>query len=107
MAAIATPAAAATAAISGATLALAGVLDFDSVIGVDIAGRQWLEGAAPAQCNLDLGAITYSSSAGVALLLGWLRVARQQHRELRIQRMPADMSALVRVGGLADFFIGV
>lgn len=97
----------ATATIGDDTLTLAGVLDFDSVIAVDAQGQQWLRGAAPAQCNLDLSAISYSSSAGVALLLGWLRVARQQHKALRMQHMPADMAALVRVGGLEDFFAGM
>lgn len=92
---------------AGDTLALAGVLDFESVLDVDSLGRQWLQGEAPAQCNLDLAAVSYSSSVGIALLLGWLRVARQQHKTLKILRMPADMVALAQVGGLADLLLGV
>jgi phospholipid transport system transporter-binding protein len=92
---------------SGDTLALSGVLDYESVLDVEVEGRQWLQGAAPAQCKLDLAAVSYSSSAGVALLLGWLRVARQQRKSLQIQNMPADMAALVQVSGLADILLGV
>jgi phospholipid transport system transporter-binding protein len=92
----------ATATINGDTLALAGVLDFESVLLVDAQGQQWLQSAAPEHCKLDLGAVTYSSSAGVALLLGWLRVAQQQRKSLQVLRMPADMHALVCVGGLDE-----
>lgn len=97
--------ASATASITGDTLTLSGVLDFDSVLDVDAQGREWLEGDAPAQCNVDLDAISYSSSAGVALLLGWLRVAQQQRKTLKVLRLPADMAALARVGGLEDLLV--
>ncbi|MDB6061809.1 MAG: anti-sigma-factor antagonist [Verrucomicrobiaceae bacterium] len=96
----------ATATIEGDTLALAGVLDFDSVLDVAEQGQHWLQESAPAQCNLDLSAISYSSSAGIALLLGWLRVAKKQQKTLHILRIPDDMVALARVGGLEDLLSG-
>jgi phospholipid transport system transporter-binding protein len=55
-------------------------------------------------CRLDLGGVTYSSSVGIALVLEWLRAAAEAGKSLHIDNMPADMTALVRVGGL-DFLL--
>lgn len=95
-------AASATVVIAGDTLALSGVLNYDTVSAVDKQGQQWLQNAAPSQCNIELSGITYSSSVGIALLLGWLRVASQQKKSLHIQQLPASMLALARLGGLSD-----
>ena len=84
----------------GGTLAVSGVLDFDSVLSLQAQGVQWIEGAAPAQFTLDLAAVQYSSSAGLALLLDWLRAAARSDKVARIAHMPPDMQALVRVSGL-------
>lgn len=98
--------AAATLSIAADTLALAGVLDFESVPALDAQGREWLAGAAPAQCSVDLSGIGYSSSVGIALLLGWLRFASAQHKRLSIRGVPDDLRALARVGGLEDLLGG-
>ncbi len=95
----------ATVSINGDTLALAGVLDFESVLDVDMQGQQWLQDSAPSQCNVDLSKVTYSSSAGVALLLGWLRAAQIKQKTLHIQQLPANMAALAKVGGLDDLLV--
>ena len=92
----------ATVSINGNTLTLSGVLDYESVLDVDMQGQQWLEGSAPAECILDLEMVTYSSSVGIAVLLGWLRVAQQQQKILHIQQLPATMTALAKVGGLDE-----
>lgn len=97
--------ASATVVIAGDTLTLSGVLDYDTVGAVDKQGQQWLQSAAPQQCNIELGGITYSSSVGIALLLGWLRIAGQQKKNLRIHQLPANMAALVKVGGLTGVLI--
>ena len=90
--------------IDGDRLALSGVLNYESVLDVDQQGQAWLKGPAPAECNLDLDMVTYSTSAGIALLLGWLRIATQQKKSLRIQKLPENMAALAKVCGLDDFF---
>lgn len=89
-------------AIALDTLSLSGVLDYDTVAAVDKQGQQWLRGAAPQQCTIDLSGVSYSSSVGIALLLGWLRLAAQQNKNLRIQQLPAAMLALAKLGGLED-----
>ncbi len=84
----------------GAALKVAGVLDFDTVVELLAQGREWIETAAPAQFTIDLSGVEYSSSAGLALLLEWLRVAEARQKRATLAGMPADMQALVRVGGL-------
>jgi len=84
-------------------LTLSGVLDFDSVLDVDAQGREWINASALYDCSLDLGLVTYSSSAGIALLLGWMRLAQQQQKKLRIVRLPMKMLILAKVSGLDDF----
>jgi phospholipid transport system transporter-binding protein len=85
------------------TLTVSGVLDFDSVVALQATGRDWLAGAAPAACRLDLGGVQYSSSAGIALLLDWLRMAAALGKVLNVVQMPADMLALAKVSGLESF----
>lgn len=95
----------ASATITGDTLTLAGVLDYETVLEVDKQGQHWLTGAAPAECKIDLGDISYSSSAGIALLLGWLRSAQQQQKNIHFLRIPTNMIALANVGGLDDLLV--
>ena len=90
----------ATLTTAEATLTLAGTLDFDSVLSLQQQGAQWIKDTAPAQFTLDLAAVSYSSSVGLALLLDWLRAAQRSGKQLRVSHMPADMLALVRVSGL-------
>jgi phospholipid transport system transporter-binding protein len=90
--------------IEANTLTLSGILDHESVLEVDLQGQQWLKNVTATECILDLVNVTYSSSAGIALVLGWLRVAEQQQKSLRILRAPANMVALAKVGGLEDLF---
>ncbi|MDO8342183.1 MAG: STAS domain-containing protein [Cellvibrio sp.] len=91
--------------IQGDTLTLSGVLDHESVLDIDQQGQQWLLESQTREYKLDLGAITYSSSAGIALLLGWLRIAQQQQKTLQFLHMPASMIALANVGGLEDLLV--
>jgi anti-anti-sigma factor len=83
-------------------LSVAGVLGFVSVVELEAQGVQWLREQAAQACTIDLGAVSYSSSAGLVLLLAWLRAAAQCGKTLRISNMPVGMAALARVGGLAE-----
>lgn len=96
----------ATLSFDGATLAVAGRLDHDSVVALAEAGATWLAQRAPAECRVDLAGVDYSTSAGIALLLGWLRAATQAGKQLRFDNLPADMAAIARVGGLDHILQG-
>lgn len=90
-------------AINGGTLSISGVLDFESVVEIDAQGQQWLAEVAPTQCEVELAAVTYSSSVGIALVLGWMRAAQKAGKTLSIKNIPTDMLALASVGGLDTF----
>lgn len=92
--------AAAKVVIAADTLSLSGVLDYGTVCALDSQGQQWLKGAAPHECKIDLSGVTYSSSVGLALLLGWLRLAGKQNKKLHILHLPTTLVALAKVGGL-------
>lgn len=85
-------------------LTLSGVLDYESVLAVDVQGREWLSTSSAHDCCLDLGLVTYSSSAGIALLLGWLRIARKHKKNLRILPLPKNILSLAKVSGLDALF---
>lgn len=93
-------------AINGDTLSISGVLDFESVLDIDAEGQQWLESTAPAQCEIDLAQVTYSSSVGVALVLGWMRAAQKADKSLKLKNIPADMLALASVSSLDAMLTG-
>lgn len=56
--------------------------------------------------RVDLAGVTRADSAGVALLVEWLRLARQQGRSLRFVHIPAQMRALIQVSDLEDLLGG-
>jgi phospholipid transport system transporter-binding protein len=89
-------------AIDGDTLAVSGVLDADTVAALRDRGWSWLTDGAPPLARIDLGGVSYSSSAGVALLLAWQRAAGRAGKRIEIVNLPAQMAALIRVGGLDE-----
>lgn len=88
----------ATVSRDGDTLRVQGELDFDSVADLwETAGSLFL--AEPIR-RIDLGEIHRSNSAGVALLVGWLRQARRRRWELVFVHVPAQMRAIIEVADL-------
>jgi phospholipid transport system transporter-binding protein len=78
----------------GDTLRVAGELDFDSVAALWAATRELL--ATEPIRRIDLGDVRRSNSAGVAILVEWLRQARRHREELVFVNLPAQMRAIVR-----------
>lgn len=89
--------------VEGDTLHLSGTLDADSVLALHQPGCDWLA-TAPANCHVDLGAVDYSSSAGVALLLDWLRAAMAAGKQLSFANLPVQMGSIIGVSGLETLF---
>mgnify|MGYP001187688691 FL=1 len=90
--------AAATAERDGATLRVSGELNFASVANL------WRETgplfAADPPIQIDLGRVSHSNSAGVALLVDWLSQARYRQRDLVFLNVPAQMRAIIQVADL-------
>lgn len=104
-AARATPAAStANARVEGARVALDGTLDFDTARDVLARTRPVIE--AHAASTIDLAGVVRSNSAGLALIVEWLAVARRAGHAVSFANVPDGLRQLARVcevdGLLAD-----
>jgi phospholipid transport system transporter-binding protein len=52
--------------------------------------------------NIDLAAVTRSDSAGVALLIDWMRIAKDASRKIVFHNIPAQMLAIASASGLDE-----
>ena len=80
------------------TLTVSGDLTFQTVPRLHAeCGAQVATGSEVA---LDLAGVARTDSAGVALLVDWLRQARAAGGDLRFLHVPEQMRSIVRVSGL-------
>ncbi len=54
-----------------------------------------------ASLRLDLSGVTRADSAGVGLLIEWLRLSREVGSHIRYAHLPDSLLAMIRVGGVA------
>lgn len=81
---------------------LHGDLSFATVPGLyRAASRQW---ARQMPAVLDLAAVGRSDSAGLALLLEWLRQAQSSQTALHFAHIPDQLAKLIRISGLSQTF---
>ena len=59
-----------------------------------------------ASLDIDLGGVGESDSAGLALLIEWLRLARQWKKEIHFANVPAQIEALARISEVEDLIGG-
>lgn len=79
-----------------------GALDFTTV--GPLVGRGEALAAAARKggvLHVDLSAVSRTDSAGIALLLDWLRAARRQGVALNFTAMPPQMERIARACGVA------
>lgn len=94
----------ATVCFDNDTIVVDGDLDFDSVVELDSAARTWLQNKQRTSITVDLSAVSFCNSAGVALLLGWMREAKKLGSALVLTGVPADLIAMAEVSGLSALF---
>lgn len=82
----------------GATLYVQGELDFDSVADLWKAAESLFR-AEPIH-RIDLSGVHRSNSAGVALMVEWLRQARRRQWPLAFVNIPKQMRAIIEVAEL-------
>ena len=95
--------------MSGARLDSAGNGRFrvDGILDASTAG-QVLEQSEPlfaqasADIEVDLSGVGESDSAGLALLIEWLRLARQGGKPIRFKNVPAQIEALARISEVEE-----
>jgi len=77
-----------------------GALTFDTVPDWFDKGSGWFSGNG--ELVIDLAGVTRADSAGLALLIEWLRLARSMKRPLRYIHIPDQVQTLTRINGLQD-----
>ena len=82
----------------GGEFAIEGDLDFQSVAALWQQARRSFR-QQPA-LRIDLAGVNRSDSSGVALLVDWLRQARERGQDLQFVNIPAQMQAIVQAAGL-------
>ncbi len=79
---------------------LTGELDFDSVPA--LAARSGELFRAPGDVRVSLAGVARADSAGLALLVDWLREARRRGRHIGFSQVPEQLLALARVSGVDE-----
>jgi len=85
----------------GNSFALSGQLESASTNGVRVEGEAIIASAEDTVC-FDLSGVERCNSAGISLLLCWMRAARQHSKTILFKNMPAKMFDMARVSGLDE-----
>jgi len=84
------------------TLSAEGPLTFASARRASALGTAALTQAAATKLEIDCRGITASDSAGLAVLLEWLSVAKRAGRSLRYAQLPRGLTALARISEVEE-----
>ena len=52
--------------------------------------------------DIDLAGVSETDSAGLALLIEWMRLAKEAGRSIRFENVPGQISALARISEVED-----
>lgn len=77
-----------------------GALTLETVPSLYRNSADWFTGAG--ELLIDLAQVDRADSAGLALLIEWLRRAEAEKRSLRFTNIPAPVQTLIRINGLQD-----
>jgi phospholipid transport system transporter-binding protein len=80
--------------------AVAGALTLETVPSLYRNSAGWFAGEG--ELILDLAQVERADSAGLALLIEWLRRAEAANCKLRFTNIPAPVQTLIRINGLQD-----
>ncbi len=78
---------------------LSGSLSFATVPHIYTQGGM-LFGNNDRTLTLDLRGVAHTDSAGLALLMEWMRTAQQQGKQIHFKNIPAQMLSIARLSGL-------
>jgi phospholipid transport system transporter-binding protein len=83
-------------------LTLVGPLTFATARAGRDLGERALAGGGSGALEIDCAGITASDSAGLAVLLDWLRSAKHAGRSLRYSHLPEGLQALARISEVEE-----
>jgi len=89
-------------AFADGRLSVSGMLTFDTVPDAYARSAAWVSGGAAA--SVDLARVQRADSAGLALMVEWLRLARIAGRGLKFIQIPEQVHEIIRVNGLERAF---
>jgi len=78
-----------------------GELNANTVPGLWRAASELVKGASQ-DLVFDLQAVTRSDSAGLALLIEWMRQAQEKNLQIQFRNLPAQMWAIAKVSDLEN-----
>lgn len=87
-------------ALGGARFRISGVLNAATVTHILSQSQERFQGLP--RVEADFAAVTESDSAGLALLLEWLRLARKSGQQVHFDNVPEQIMALARISEVAE-----
>lgn len=90
-------------ALGGGRFRVSGVLDATTAGEVLRQSEQRFADAE--RLDVDLGGVAESDSAGLALLIEWVRWARQGQRQICFANVPAQINALAKISEVEDLLL--
>jgi phospholipid transport system transporter-binding protein len=81
---------------------VSGVLDASTAAGVLEESEPRFAQTQESQIQMDLGGVGDSDSAGLALLIEWMRMAKQAGKQIHFANVPAQIEALARISEVED-----
>ena len=91
------------AAAEDGRLAVSGDLTFETVSTLRERGAELL--GRDGDVTLDLNAVTRADSAGLALMIEWLKQAKRRDSTLQVVNMPEQMLAIARMSKLDEVLL--
>ncbi len=85
---------------NASTRTVVGALTFETVPDLYRNSANWFQSAG--ELTLDLAQVERTDSAGLALLIEWLRCAKAANLTLRFANIPTQVQTLLRINGLQD-----
>lgn len=82
---------------------ISGLVTFQTVPQFLAYTNKWLHSGTGA-VTIDMHGITLADSAGLALMIEWLQLARAANREIAFTNIPEKVRELIRVNGLQQVF---
>ena len=86
--------------LGGGNFRVSGVLDASTV--GDLLKQSTDRFAKLPAVHVDLAGVTQGDSAGLALLIEWLRLAKNAQQAIHLKNVPAQISALARISEVED-----
>jgi phospholipid transport system transporter-binding protein len=85
----------------GGELSLEGALTLATVTGAYQQSIRYFQGGeGPIPQTINLSSVSCMDSAGLALMIEWLRLGKQQNTDIVFQNVPAQITPLVKLFGI-------